>query len=507
MSNWFAMAVNAVVSFAITPMLVHGLGDVQFGMWVLAGSLLDYYGLLDMGIRTTVQRFVARFQTDGDRDRQEVSSITSTALAMSVCICAVVAAGAVLLATPITRFFGVSGSAQVEFRQAIVLLGLTLAITFPSRVLGAYLCGGQRFDVYNGAAVGVAIIRALLLVVVIHTGGGLVGCAAVSLGAAAVSLVLHWILVHVVDRRLSIRWLYVDRHKARELWSFGYYVFVSSLGDLFRFRVDSFVIGRWVSLAMVTPFNIGSRLIEYMRQVMNTLTGPLITGMSELDSTGAAGVESLRRLFVKSTRLTCLMGMAMGIWLAMEGRQVITFWVGPQYLSSVRVLLILLLGHVIATSQSSSVSLLLARGRNRPLAWWTLAEGIANLVLSILWAREYGIEGVAWGTTLPMVVTRLILQPIYTLKFMEIPFSTYFREALARPLGVLALGFAVIRVTATAPNAGLLSFLFHAGVHGIVLAALVYVVGLHKAERRQFSERLVAMLPRRALAPTVAAER
>ena len=53
-SNWFAMAVNAVVSFAITPMLVHGLGDVQFGMWVLAGSLLGYYGMIDMGIRTTV---------------------------------------------------------------------------------------------------------------------------------------------------------------------------------------------------------------------------------------------------------------------------------------------------------------------------------------------------------------------------------------------------------------------------------------------------------------------
>lgn len=500
------MAVNAVISFAITPMLIHGLGDVQFGMWVLAGSLLDYYGLLDMGIRTTVQRFVARFQSDADRDRQEVSTIASTALAISWFICVVVAAGSLVLATPVTLFFGVKGAAQVEFRQAIILLGLTLAITFPSRVLGAYLCGRQRFDVYNGAAVGVALVRALLLVIVIYTGSGLVGCAAVSLGTSALSLVLHWVFVHMIDPRLSIRWAHVDRHKARELWAFGYYVFVSSLGDLFRFRVDSFVIGRWVSLAMVTPFNIGSRLIEYMRQVMNTLIGPLITGMSELDSTGAAGVESLRRLFLKSTRLTSLMSMAMGIWLAMEGRNVISFWVGAQYASSARVLLILLLGHVIATSQSSSVSLLLARGRNRPLAWWTLGEGVANLVLSILWAKEYGIEGVAWGTTVPMLVTRLVLQPIYTLKFMDIAFSTYFRQALARPLAVLAIGYSVLRLTAAAPHASLLSFLFHAGVHGFILVALVYLIGLLKSERRQFSERFVAMLPRRGLASTVAAE-
>ena len=58
LSNWVALVVTAVISFVLTPILVHGLGHFYYGLWILVGSLVDYFGLLDVGIRTTLQRFV-----------------------------------------------------------------------------------------------------------------------------------------------------------------------------------------------------------------------------------------------------------------------------------------------------------------------------------------------------------------------------------------------------------------------------------------------------------------
>jgi O-antigen/teichoic acid export membrane protein len=67
-SNWMGLIITGVISFALTPILIHGLGDFYFGMWILTTSILDYYGLLDLGIRTTLHRFVGRLKGMNERE-------------------------------------------------------------------------------------------------------------------------------------------------------------------------------------------------------------------------------------------------------------------------------------------------------------------------------------------------------------------------------------------------------------------------------------------------------
>ena len=40
-SNWFGLLVLGIISVILTPAMVHGLGNVSYGMWALVGSLLD----------------------------------------------------------------------------------------------------------------------------------------------------------------------------------------------------------------------------------------------------------------------------------------------------------------------------------------------------------------------------------------------------------------------------------------------------------------------------------
>ena len=50
LSNWFALVVNGLVSIALTPILIHGLGDFHYGMWILVASLVEYSSFIDMGL-------------------------------------------------------------------------------------------------------------------------------------------------------------------------------------------------------------------------------------------------------------------------------------------------------------------------------------------------------------------------------------------------------------------------------------------------------------------------
>src|SRR5215468_7962119 len=77
-SNWLAFAVTAAVGFVLAPYMVSRLGDSQYGLWVLVGSLVGYLGLLDLGVRGAVTVYVARHHGTGD-DRA-ASRIVSSAL-------------------------------------------------------------------------------------------------------------------------------------------------------------------------------------------------------------------------------------------------------------------------------------------------------------------------------------------------------------------------------------------------------------------------------------------
>ena len=79
-TNWGAVLFGMAISFVLSPFLVHHLGDARYGLWGVIGSLIGYLGLLDLGIRVGVTRFVARHEATGDREA--ASRLVSTALGL-----------------------------------------------------------------------------------------------------------------------------------------------------------------------------------------------------------------------------------------------------------------------------------------------------------------------------------------------------------------------------------------------------------------------------------------
>jgi len=45
LSNWAGYSITTVVAFFISPFVVHTLGNMGYGIWVLVGSLTGYLGI------------------------------------------------------------------------------------------------------------------------------------------------------------------------------------------------------------------------------------------------------------------------------------------------------------------------------------------------------------------------------------------------------------------------------------------------------------------------------
>jgi O-antigen/teichoic acid export membrane protein len=54
--------------FAVTRILVHAFGSVQYGLWALAMSIVAHGGIFDLGIADAVARYVASYREAGKDD-------------------------------------------------------------------------------------------------------------------------------------------------------------------------------------------------------------------------------------------------------------------------------------------------------------------------------------------------------------------------------------------------------------------------------------------------------
>ena len=488
-SNWLGLLVTGAISVVLTPVLIHGLGDFNYGMWILAGSVLEYYGLLDMGMRTAMFRYVS--QAKGANDRSAMSEIFVSTLAFTFVVGACVLAASVLLAGLIPGFFKLVGASRHTFQLLVLLLGASVAVTFPSRMLGAYLNGLGRFDLYNLTAVLAGALRAVAIVVVLRMGYGVKAVAVIALGASLFSFVLQWFMVRHADPGLRIGTGLTRWKRVRELVSYGFFIFVYTAGDYLRFYTDSAVIARVLNTALVTPFSVATRLMEYFKLILSAVGGPLMGKMSELD--GQAKEFELRQLFVAATKITALLSVYLASLLYLDGRLLLRLWIheDPTTTATTFALVcVLTAGYVVALAQHTTLVVISARGRHRPMAMWTLAEGAANLVLSIHWARIYGLLGVALGTAVPMLVVNVFIQPWYALHVVNLSPGGYVRKALLRPavVGVLFAGFCWLAPKLD-PGGNFIQLglrvVWQTGVFGL----LAYLLAFDSGERRQVRDR------------------
>jgi O-antigen/teichoic acid export membrane protein len=480
LSNWFGLVVLAGSTALLTPLMIHHLGPVDFGVWVLASSVLDYYGLLDLGMRSAMFRYVALFR--GGTLRDEVDGTFSSALLLatgtSVLICVLSVAVACLL----PRFISLHSTSPRLLSWLLLLLGISVAVMFPTRMLATYISAHQRWDLYNAAGIANTVTRGVVIVVVLKLGYGILAIAIATVVVAFLSLGQHIVFLLIADPRVHVKVRLITIGRIRELFSFSVRSLLVSLGDYLRFYSDSAVIASVLGVGLVTPFNVATRLIECFRSVVIAAGGPVLGAMTELD--GGHHHEELREMLLRSTRLLALLSILGGVLLLVDGRSLLRIWVGKEFVSAYPVLAVLTVGYIINLAQHPTLLVVIAKGRHGPLGWWSIAEGVANIVLSIVWGMSYGLLGVAMGTIVPMLVVKIIIQPWYALKAAEMSAWEYFSKGLGRPL-LVGLLFIVVagRISIGAETTAPL-FVATVGLQVVIFLACAWLFGLTRAERQ-----------------------
>jgi O-antigen/teichoic acid export membrane protein len=437
-SNWFSLGINVVVGLLLSPFILHRLGDTAFGLWVLIFSITGYYGMFDLGIRSSIVRYVSKFTATGDRE--ELAKLINTSLFTYSCIGVVSMLVTFLVAYNIERMFpNIPPEFLPTARRLLLMVGASVAIGFPAGIFGGFLEGLQKFYVLSWTNVVSTLLRATLIVLALTHGYGLLTVAVITITLPLLASVMNGILaLRLCPVPFGAR--YVDRVTFRQIRNYSGVTFMIMVAGRLKFKTDEIVIGAFMSAAAVTYFNIGGRIVDYAGQVVTSLSQIFVPMSSQSDAKG--DMTRLRKIFLVGNRVCAFTIFPVCIILVILGKSVIEVWVGKKYVAtSYPVLVIMILCSTLWWAQGASGRILFGMSKHGTWAIVTMVEGISNLILSIILVRPYGIIGDALGTAIPLTCSVLFFMPRHLCKKLDVPLWTYVRESYTLPfLFCLPLG-------------------------------------------------------------------
>ncbi len=433
-SNWGAYVLAMAVNFFLSPYVVQHLGNTGYGVWTLILSLTGYLGLLDLGVRGAVTRYVAKFHTESEHGR--ASNVASSAMFLFSIAGLIAILFSVAAAASVISRMGIPEQYVPAARTVLLVTGLNIAISLVSGVFGGILVGLQRFDLTNGIEVSINLLRAATIVFALHKGAGIVTLALIQLGFTLARLGANAGLARRLYPELEMQLNKIDLAGVRLIFSFSAFSFMLHVSGSLIYATDNVVIGTFLPVSALTFYVIGGNLAEYTRMLVAGISQALMPLASSIQA--GKDEDQLRRVVLFTSRAGTMVVLPIAVTFMLRGSTFIRLWMGEQYADlSGKVLVVLALTLFFWAANSVTAGILIGLNKHKPLVPALLAEGLCNLGLSIYLVQRIGILGVAWGTAAPALIATLLFWPWYIQKSLEISPTSYAKSAWLRPMAAI----------------------------------------------------------------------
>lgn len=410
--------VMVAIGFVMMPFLISTLGEDLYGLWVVIGSVVGTYYLLDLGFSQAVTRYVAKYI---HQDNTEAANrIINTALVLYTLLGILV-----LLISVVAAAFGVEAlmgdSKNVSLAQTLLIIsGLTLAIDFPAKSFPGIVSAYMRYDFVALVRTGKTIVDALLIYTFLSNGFGLVAMAVITMVTGILSTGIYIRFTNSLFEELTFKKTLVNLTTFKDIFHFSKWVFISDMSTLLRNKMDIWFIAFFQSNVALTVYYVPVRLIEYALQVLTQATG--ITGPIFTEYYARNELEKLHQSLSVFLKINVLLGTILLSGFALIGDSFIRLWMGEtfSYQEAYGVLIVLALGRVAAYFSAPFQSLLMTFNRHSIGAWVAILETLMSGMMMLILVPRYGIIGAAIAVTVPTILGRTIIVPALTTKLLKI---------------------------------------------------------------------------------------
>lgn len=446
--TFLAHFLKLAVAFVLLPYIVSTIGKERFGLWVIVVVVTQYCGLADLGIAHPLSKYIAEYYAKREPDR--INQVVTTGLAFYVVFGAVVLTVVCAMSGFFLRLFAFSPALYPDALFALRIGVLIFVIELAAACVTSVLRGLQRIDVTRKVQMLYVVINAAGTVLVLWMGFGLRGLFLNDLACLCATAALEIGLSFAALPSLRIARRFLSSEMFRRLFSFGIRVQMSRFSALIGFQLDKVLIGYFLSVGLVTYYEIGAKISFALRQLPLLVFPILVPAFSELSV--RRNRAEIYDFAVRLSKVLAFAAVPCTVFTIFAVPRFIEAWVGPGYGLSARVTRLLSVGYLADVLPLILYAVLQGMERPHFQMWTSTLSAAANLVLSVALIRWIGFIGAPLGTCIAMTVTSAFFVWIAHRFFFRVRALPALRRTLRAPCAASALALVPLVACDRAPS-------------------------------------------------------
>ena len=487
-SNVLVLLVKMGLTFIMAPILLHNLGNYDYGLWEMLGAVIGYMGMLDLGIRPAITRFSARYDAENNREAQR--QLLATGFVFMAAIGVLLALSFAIWGIYFPHSLAQEGSDTARYTLLCLILSAQFLLYMPGYVAEGMLEGLQKYHIKNLITLINSLLGSAIIFNTITPENGLVLLAGINaLGLTSKYIIYFIILSGRSCGGLSLKLSYFSRDKLLELLRFGSKSLIQGVSHRIESATDTLVIGWFMGPAMVPLYSIPANLVGYLRSIGWNIAHVFMPVFSNLSAAGKQ--QEIVKVYLLSSKYMVAIMTLIATGVVGLGDKFISIWMGSEYGDDALILIMVLVGYVILPLLNPFASrYLTAIDQHGVYAKYGPVSALVNLILSIILVGPYGIIGVALGSLIPIGFFVLVYLRC-SCKHLGIGVSVYIKKSVlpsVLPIVAMASVLFVFRHNIQIDSYFLL--LLGGGVAAILYVFLFWLFALDRQEKEYILKKI-----------------
>lgn len=483
--SYVIIVINLVVGFIYVPLLLHFLGDAQYGLYQLIGSLIAYMVLMDFGLSGTIVRYYSRYIAWKDeKGKENVLAISSIIYVVLTLVAVVIG---MLIYRNIDVIFGEKlSTSEIDLaKQMFILLIINIAFTIPSNIFSAIINSNEKFIFMKCTVLFQSILKPIVIVMILlrEPSAYLVVLVTTLFNLVVVLLNVYYCF-GVLKTKIKLH--YWDKSLVNEMIKYAFYIFVVALIDQIFWRTNQIILGIFVGTSAVAIYAVSFQIVTNYMYLSTALSGVFLPSITKRVAENASD-EEMTDVFIRIGRLQYLLLGCVLSGFALFGKQFIRLWVGSGYSETYMITLIILIPFTIDLIQNIGLAILKAKNLFAFRGKVFIVIAIANVVAAVPLAIRYGGIGCALASGVAYFVGSTIFMNIYYHKKAKIDVIKFWREIGNMTIPLLMIFAAGLFINRINTGPAWVNFIFKVFSYMILYLAVMWQMAMNTYEKSLIS--------------------
>lgn len=478
--SYAGIIISTVASLLYTPWMKNQIGDANYGLYTLVGSLVAIF-MMDFGLSTSVTRFISKYRAENNE--MQINNVMGYVFKLYIAIDVIISIVLIIVYLLIDNIYvGLSISERDTLKKIFLIFATYSVLAFPFTPLSGVLNAYEKFVWLKICELFQKLFAIFLTVVALLTDHGVVALVLMNaVSGIATILIKLWI----IGKGKMIRpnfWIR-DKVLLRELFGFSIWVTVLALAQRLIFNIAPSILGVTSTSIEIARFAPASQLEGYFFTFAYAINGLFMPMVARLDyNMDNRGIENI--MIKVGKYQICVLGLLFA-GICTIGTEFIELWMGSEYRISGICTVLLIAPSIFLYPQQIANTLLSIRNKIKYQAMSALIIGAINVGLSFVLTPQLGALGSSISICVAFLVNLVLLNIVYH-KVLHLNLKQFYKVVYIRYVPLILLAIIITQfILRYITNSGWLWLLVKIVVCTTVYLMLLFMIGFSKEEKAQ----------------------